>query len=75
MLALVEMCIELVLEFEQVIGTLPDDVHTTSLSDVPPILACGGSSIANTALCMLQVSYRPNTVITFDCVMFCICIG
>ena len=51
---MVEMCLELVSDFEQVIATLPEEVDST-LSDLPPILACGDRSIANTALAIFQV--------------------
>ena len=54
-LAMVEMCLELVTGFKCVLDTLPDNVDTSALDGVPPILSCGDRSIANKALTMLQV--------------------
>lgn len=54
-MAAVEASIELVLDFADVVSSLPDNVDITNCSDPPPILACGDKSIANAALATLQV--------------------
>jgi midasin len=54
LLAMVEVCLELVSDFEKLVATLPDETDTAAYSDAPPILACGDNSIANAALSMLQ---------------------
>ena len=51
----VEISVELVSDFAELMATMPDQVDVTSCCDLPPILACGDQSIAITALSMLQV--------------------
>ena len=59
---MVEMCIELVSDFEYVVATLPDEMNTSTLSEVPPLLACGDHSVVSNALDMLQVLLEYSVV-------------
>ena len=57
MIAAVEMCLELISDFTEVVSSIPDKVEINSHPDLPPILACGDKTIASTALAMLQVRF------------------
>lgn len=63
------MSLELVSDYAELVATMPDQIDITATSDVPPILACGDSSIAKTALSILEVIwlYQDN-VYVFVCV-------
>lgn len=51
----VEMSLESVSDFAELVATMPDQIDLTSCCEPPPILACGDRSIATAALNMLEV--------------------
>ena len=59
-LAMVEVSLELVHDFKNVVETLPENVDTSTTAEAPPILSCGDRSIANRAITMLQVIHEKN---------------
>ena len=55
LLAGVEMSLELVSDYAELVATMPDQIDITATTNVPPILACGDNSVAKTALTILEV--------------------
>ena len=72
LLAGVEMSVELVSDFAELVATMPEQIDHTPQPDTPPILACGDSSIATAALAMLQVWLR--TVVLLPRLTYCVLI-
>lgn len=65
MLEVVEMCLELVVDFERVVESIPQGNDTSTLTTDSPLPLSEDRSLVNNALTLLQVSCHSCDIVCY----------